>query len=108
MAIFTVDAKVVFMRIGMTTIAIFERNAGKPLIFRAVSGFLQVTIDTGHRFVFAGQRKISFVVNKFAGGLKGVGRMAFRTIIAQCFLVRILVTNRAIPAQSQVSIFPFL
>ena len=67
MAFFTVFPQVVVVRIGVATVAIAERYAGKPLERLAVFRLFFVAFDASDRFVLSQQGEIRFAVVKFPG-----------------------------------------
>jgi hypothetical protein len=93
MTLFTVGSEMVFVRIFMATVAIFERHIGKALKRQAVFYFLFMAFQALHQFVFAFQRKIGSIVVKLARWCKLFGRVAFRAIIPEGFLVVIGMTG---------------
>lgn len=99
-AIFTVGAEVVVMRIFVAIVAVFKRNIRKPLKFLAASGFLFMAIDALNIFVFANEREIRLVVVKLACRSKFIDGMAFGAVVTQCFLVYVLVAVDAFATQS--------
>ena len=107
MALLAVGAQFELMRVLMATIAIAERHSGKLLERLAVAGLFFMAFDTVHRFVFALQGEVGFIVVELRCRLKIRGGMAFCAIVGQCFLVVIFVAGNAIPAQAQISFAAF-
>ena len=95
-ALFTIGPKVVFVRIVVATVAIFEGHIGKPLKFLAVFYFFLVAFEALNRLVLAQKRKSRFIVVEFGSRRKFFSGVALGAIVAQCFLVNILVTGRAL------------
>lgn len=95
------------MRVVVAGVAIFERHIGKFLKLFAAPHFRFVAFDARHVFVFSNERKIRFVVVEFRGRFEILGRVAFRAIIAECFLMAVLVAVEAILLEPEKGFFPF-
>lgn len=106
-AFLAVGAQVVFVCVGVATVAVGKCHAGKFLKLRSVSCFFQMAFDAGHGIVFSSQWKIRFVVIKPASRLECVAGMAFGAIVSQRFLVAVFVASQAVLLQAQKRSLPF-
>lgn len=88
--------ELVVMGVLMAVVAIVESDASKLLKFFAVSGGHFMAFLTIDRGVFSFECKIGKVVVEFGNGGKPIHIVATQTVIAQGFLVEIIVAGKAL------------
>lgn len=104
MAFITPFQVLILMWIIMAAAALCEGNICKLLEGFAIPHLLEVTFCTVYVAVFACQGKISLVVIESGGRSKGLRAMAGSAIIAQGFLVTVLVAGDTFLAQAEVGV----
>jgi hypothetical protein len=92
-ALFTIGTEVVFVRIVVATVAVFKGHVGKSLKFLPIFYFFLVAFETLNGLVLSQEGKSRFIVVEFGGWRKFFRCVALGAIVAQCFLVNILVAG---------------
>ena len=95
------------MGILVAGVAIGEGHICEALEGLSAAGFLLVAVGATHGSVFSGKRKLRFVMAELARRGKGIGRMATGAVVAQRFLVVILVAVEALCTKAEEGIASF-
>ena len=95
------------MWVFMAGVAIGDRYVGKFLKRFATADFLLVALYTCYRGMLACECKISFVMVKLRGRGEGFSAMALCAVIAECFLVVVIVAIDAGCFESEVRFISF-